>query len=99
MIVGLSLYPHSSLEFIREDGIAGKGQGKGKGQATLEFKEEYTKDDEDASKKLARADERVARAWGFDLAKLETEVVDGKSVSKVIVAGNFAWHDRKSFRE
>jgi hypothetical protein len=88
MMVGLSPYPHSSLEFIREDGIAGKGQGKGR--ATLEFQEKYTKDDEDASEKLARVDERVARAWGFDLAKLETEVVDEKSVSKVIVARIFA---------
>jgi hypothetical protein len=88
MIAGLSLYPHSSLEFIREDGIAGKGQGKE--QAMLEFKEEYAKDDEDPSGRLARADERVARAWGFDLEKLETEVVDGKIVSKVTVARNFA---------
>ncbi|KAL3496446.1 hypothetical protein BJX62DRAFT_194046 [Aspergillus germanicus] len=88
MMVGLSLYPHSSLEFIREDGIAGNGQGKGR--ATLEFKEKYTKDDEDAAEKLARVDERVGRAWGFDLAKLETEVMDGESVSKVTVARNIA---------
>ncbi|KAL3447757.1 hypothetical protein BJX65DRAFT_276644 [Aspergillus insuetus] len=93
MHVGLSLYPHSSLYFVIEDGIAGKGEGQG--QATLTFEEEYNKhDDEDAYGNLPRADERVARAWGFDLGRLGTEVIEEKSVSKVTVSRNVAWCDR-----
>ncbi|KAJ0415399.1 hypothetical protein BJY00DRAFT_293528 [Aspergillus carlsbadensis] len=90
MSVRLSLYPHSSLYFDRGDGIVGKGR-QGQRQATLTFEEDYHKDDEDVGRDLPRADERVARAWGFDLDMLETEVVDGKSVSKVTVSRNISW--------
>jgi hypothetical protein len=77
MSVGLSLYPHSSLYFASGEGVR---------EATLTFEEENDKYDEDAYRKVPRADARVARAWRFDLGELETEIVEGKIVSKVNVS-------------
>ncbi|KAL2855763.1 hypothetical protein BJX68DRAFT_231122 [Aspergillus pseudodeflectus] len=86
MSVGLSTYPHSSLCFARENGVTGNGEG----EATLTFEEENDRYDEDAYRKLPRADAKVARAWGFDLGELETEIVEGKIVSKVNVSRNIS---------